>query len=70
MRNLQQSKYDRSMELSTAFSSSAVLERIKPVLIAVVGCFVQMYLCLFTCLATLTEVYTVSNIDWDGNCEL
>lgn len=71
MGNLRQSKYDRSMKLSTVFSSSAaVLEFIKPVLIAVVGCSIQMYMCVFTYLATLNEVCTLSNTDWDGNCEL
>jgi len=60
MENLRQSKYDRGMKLSTVCSSSAGLEYVKPIFIAVVRCFVQMYMCVFTCLATLTEVYTLS----------
>jgi hypothetical protein len=59
------------MKLCTVFSSSAaVVEFIKPVLIAVVGCSLQMYMCVFTCLAKVTEVYTLSNIGWGDNCEL
>ena len=53
MGNLRQNKYDRSMKRFTVFSSSAVvLECIKPILIAVVGCFLQMYMRVFACLAT------------------